>query len=427
MLAVLTLVLAGGSPACNVYDNYTERISDETQNGCATITNSLFENLTNREGGAIRIKKYSSLNLTDSTFIGCHADNTTSEASYGGACQLGATTLQMFRCCGQLCYSSNNGQFVFLVGTDENGSVPANWRTLSQISVSICGGDNCDRGGVYLESPIAAEFRFLNITACQTSRHAAAFWAGDNTNSYLIQYLNVYSCKMMKSILWNGNRDQPRVEFANFYNNQAVKPVDGNASILYASGVTVVHGIFNGNSGNIFYRSDESRPPFVFDSCYFNSPSSWPTGATITRCFSKTTASYWIFAINTEACPGFPTASQSCWPSPTASESLSPTGSRSPSPSAPALPSSSPISFAPAISPSADGAPSGEATGLSAAAIAAVAVSAAGLLACAAWLLLFLRRRSRQGPGSESGTSALISLVTEESGIPFRPDRIQLI
>jgi hypothetical protein len=160
--------MLGGS-LVDVYTGILSRIEDWTVGGTSTITDCFFAGSPALEGGAIHVAVHSSLVLTDTTFIECSVGDLYSGQSFGGGCVLGSTSVQVSRCCGSSCYSDYYGQFIFLIGTNENANVAASSRNISQNSLVSCGNapdSSTPTGGIELEAPIAAAF----LTSL--SRHA---------------------------------------------------------------------------------------------------------------------------------------------------------------------------------------------------------------------------------------------------------------
>jgi hypothetical protein len=201
------------------------------------------------------------------------------------------------------------------------------FRTFSEVAVLSCGGGGT--GSVYLEAPVAAQFFQFNITSCRASAGGGAFCANEMNGAaaafYRFRYLNVVSCSNSLSIIWNWRPALPEIEYTNFYDN---KPTPLIGTLLRGKGMKIRNGVFRGNTGT--FVSSDADPAFDFDFCYF-SPSAPASGAaTGSNCAVTVTASFWIFAINTAACPGIPTVSRS----PTAAKTASATRSSGFAPSA---------------------------------------------------------------------------------------------
>jgi hypothetical protein len=317
--ALLLLFVAQCSADCEDYTNPTTRIESEGPvlgaAGCITVSGGFFEGLSAWQGGAIMVKWRLSLTITDCSFIRCDAVRQVILPSYGGACNIGATSQTMQRCCGTSCKSDDYGHFVFIVGTFHDSSVPMESRTFSEIAVLSCG--NGGAGSVLLEAPVSAQFFQFNITSCQSSVGGGAFCADGLITSafYRFRYLNVFNCSNSKSIIWNQGSSLPEIEYTNFYDNKPTDINGGTPTLLMGKGMKIRNGVFRGNTET--FVSSDANPAFDFDFCYF-SPSAPLSGATTgSNCAVTVTASLWIFAINTAACPGIPTLS----PSPSISKS----------------------------------------------------------------------------------------------------------
>jgi hypothetical protein len=179
-----------------------------------------------------------------------------------------------------------------------------------------------------LEDPVAAQFFQFNITSCKSSRGGGAFCADGLTTGafYRFRYLNVFNCSNTESIIQNEGPNLPEIEYTNFYDNKpkAILINGGTPTLLMGKGMKIRNGVFRGNTET--FISSDADPAFDFDFCYF-SPSAPLSGATTgSNCAVTVTASLWIFAINTAACPGIPTLSRSPSLTRTASVRCSATG-----------------------------------------------------------------------------------------------------
>jgi hypothetical protein len=396
MLLVL-LLLVETSCDCEDYTNPTTHIESVNLlggvSGCVSVNSGFFEGLSAWEGGAITVKQRLSLTITDCSFISCTAVRDGIWLAYAGACDIGATNQTMLRCCGTSCKSDDYGHFVFIVGFGEDSSVPMEFRTFSEISVLSCGDSGT--GSVYLETPIGAQFFQINVTSCKSSLGGGAFcssWISASA-SYRFRYLNVVSCSNSLSIILNWRPSLPEIEYTNFYDN---KPTLLIGILLKGNGMKIRNGVFRGNTRT--FVSSDADPAFDFDFCYFSPSAPESGGTTGSNCAVTVAASFWIFAINTAACPGIPTLSASPPPTLTPSVSKSPTAIYSSTfaatdhfTSSRALLGSTPfgptVAFSGSAAPAADG-------WVSVGAIAGMAVGAAVLVSLIVGLLRLIRRRS---------------------------------
>jgi hypothetical protein len=276
--------------------------------GCATIRDGFFEDLANvLIGGAIYITNYTSLSVTDCTFHNLHATGPTSK---GGACAVGASNLEIARCCGLTCDSEGDGQFMFIYGDAACTS-----GDVSELSVILCGqlrhtfeGIAFRYGTIYLEAPTAADYLRLNISKCIVYYDGAAFFSGPAPAGcplYALRYMNVYNCSFAFSILKNGRLGRPTIDFANFYENSPESDRQHPAYILTGAGMIVKHTIFVRNRrSDVTFVSHQNATRWVFEDCYFANATPAPAAATTTRCHNTETASHWIFALGTHYCPG---------------------------------------------------------------------------------------------------------------------------
>jgi hypothetical protein len=126
----------------------------------------------------------------------------------------------MARCCGVSCWSETYGQFLFIAGSGVTGGLSASDHAVSEVTAAMmCGGSSCDDGTVYLESPVSASFRHMNLTKCFVLTQGAALYAESGTERHAASYFHVEGCHYANSIVTNCRADFPTLDHANFYGN----------------------------------------------------------------------------------------------------------------------------------------------------------------------------------------------------------------
>jgi hypothetical protein len=306
---MLLLTLAVSSSCCLTWLNESNPVisNDAEPNGCAQVRRCYFASLSRKNGGAIYLNGFSDINVSDCTFRSCTATNSMAD-TYGGACDLGSTRFSFARCCGVSCWSETYGQFLFIVGTGVTGGLSASDHAVSEVTAVTCEDYSCDYGTVYLESPVSASFRDVNITKCVVLYDGAALYAESGTERYTASYFHVEGCHFANTIVTNCRADFPTLDHANFYGNAPL----GDARVLFGNpcGMALRYCVFSGNSGDLIYATSQK---FNLDFCYFLDSGPSTSYADVgPNCVSNfATASYGVSAINTRDCPAIPRATAS--------------------------------------------------------------------------------------------------------------------
>jgi hypothetical protein len=276
-------------------------------NGYAEVRDCYFASMSRMMGGAVYLDGFSDIEMSDCSFHSCIATDP-AFVTYGGACDLGSTRLSFTRCCGISCRSDNYGQFLFIIGTRVIGGLSASDHAISEVTALACGAEDCRFGTLYLESPVSASFRDVNVTNCVVAFQGAALYAESGDQRYTASYFHADGCSYADTIVTNCRKDFPTLDHANFYNNAPAS----NGSVLYGnhSGMSLRDCVFSGNTGTLVYTVGEK---FDLDFCYFSNSAPSDSHARLgPGCVSNSeAASYGVFAINTHDCPGIPRATAS--------------------------------------------------------------------------------------------------------------------
>jgi hypothetical protein len=295
------LILATHSSCCSTWTNESNPdISNEAgSGGCAEVRRCVFTSLSRRTGGAIYLKGFADIAVSDCSFHSCSASS--QSTTYGGACDLGSIRLSFARCCGFLCVSNNYGQFLYIIGVDISGGRSASDHTISEVTALACGSETYGQATVYLESPVSASFRDVNITNCRVFFDGVALYAESGDYPYTASYFHVEGCVKMHTVFTNRRDGFPALDHANFYANT---PNSLLGCILYGDdrGMALRYCVFSKNIGTLVFTRTQQ---FDLDFCYFSGSGPSSSSAIVgPGCVSNfSTASYAIFAINTHDCP----------------------------------------------------------------------------------------------------------------------------
>jgi hypothetical protein len=302
-MSILFLIADCFCDCINWMNSTNPNTSIETgSDGCAEVRHCFFDSLSRPAGGAIFLRGFSDISVSDCSFRDC------STRQSGGACDLGSTRFSIARCCDFLCWSYGFGQFLFIAGAGvTDGRSPPD-HAVSEVTTLSCGTSDNGYGTFCLASPVSAAFRDVNVTACTVYYHGAALYADWGDEPYSLLYFHVQNGSLALSMVANNRSNFPTIEYANFFRNTPERgwPVlFGNTQRM-----KLRYCVFSENN-RILIRIKSEK--FDLDFCYFSDAAPSTNFSDLgPNCLANcVTVTYGVFAINSGDCPAVPRPPQS--------------------------------------------------------------------------------------------------------------------
>jgi hypothetical protein len=169
---IAQLLASSLSQVCSnewINERRSNGIFENSGSGCAIVRGCYLYSVTAWQGGAVLLISFSEISVSDCSFRECTAKRDLEILGCGGACDLGATQVRLWRCCGLSCKDEGSGQFLSLDSAGSSAADSPDSHAISELTVLQCGGTNYadDSGTLSVEPNVAASFREVNTTACK--------------------------------------------------------------------------------------------------------------------------------------------------------------------------------------------------------------------------------------------------------------------